>query len=157
MFPVALRGGRQSQELQVQAVAGIIQSLVVRGLVHSGLVPNAQWQQLWPGPFFPGLYWREILFKLERTTWKVEGECLGVRKWSRASFREVTCLCSISRCASDVWGSLNILVKFFFIWTMLHRLQDLSSLIRDWTCPQVKTLSLNHWTAREFSGVFFFF
>ena len=39
----------------------------------------------------------------------------------------------------------------------VHILQDLSSLTRDWTGPTaVKTLSPNHWTARELpgSGVF---
>ena len=48
------------------------------------------------------------------------------------------------------------LFSFFFSLAMPHGLQDLSSPPGDQNqAPTVKTLSPNHWTAREFPGVVF--
>ena len=42
------------------------------------------------------------------------------------------------------------IVSFFFIWGMLHSMQDLSSQTRDWTQPPALAVqSLNHWTTKE--------
>ena len=56
---------------------------------------------------------------------------------------------------------LNFLLKilcFFFFLAAPHSLRDLNTLTRDQTqAPAVKAPSLNHWTAKEFSCVGFFF
>ena len=57
---------------------------------------------------------------------------------------------SVLFCFKDLYF-IVVFFFFFFFLAVSHSLWDLSSPIRDWTWAMaVSTLSLNHWTAKEF-------